>query len=105
MSFIVRGLFPAFDKNTTEIREAPPEEKPCKNWALPKLRFDPPYCANPGTLWHNILAENEKILETGLVKGHSRIHPFCPLQASLSTLRVNHHHFDWCQFIQGQGQW
>ena len=18
-------------------------------WALPKLRFDPPYCANPGT--------------------------------------------------------
>ena len=31
-------------------------------WALPKLQFDPPYCANPGTLWHKYFAENEKIL-------------------------------------------
>ena len=36
-------------------------------WALPKLRFDPPYCANPGTLWHNFFAENEKILKTAIL--------------------------------------
>ena len=36
-------------------------------WALPKLRFDPPYCANPGTLWHKFFAENEKILKTAIL--------------------------------------
>ena len=36
-------------------------------WALPKLRFDPPYCANPGTLWHNFFAENEKIPKTAIL--------------------------------------
>ena len=43
------------------VREAPPK-KNVYIWALPKLQFDPPYCANPGTLWHNYFAENEKIL-------------------------------------------
>ena len=36
-------------------------------WALPKLRFDPPYCANPGTLWHKFFAENGKILKTAIL--------------------------------------
>ena len=36
-------------------------------WALPKLQFDPPYCANPGTLWHKFFAENEKILKTAIL--------------------------------------
>ena len=32
---------------------SPTQQKTVYIWALPKLRFDPPYCANPGTLWHN----------------------------------------------------
>ena len=48
------------------IREAP-AKKTMYIWALPKLRFDPPYCANPGTLWHNFFAENEKILKTAIL--------------------------------------
>ena len=35
-------------------------------WALPKLQFDPPSCANPGTLRNNYFAENEKILQTAI---------------------------------------
>ena len=46
--------------------EAPPK-KNVHIWALPKLRFDPPYCANPGTVWHNVFAENEKILKTAIL--------------------------------------
>ena len=37
------------------LREAPPI-KTVYIWALLKLLFDPPYCANPGTLWHNFFA-------------------------------------------------
>ena len=48
------------------LREALPQ-KNMYIWALPKLRFDPPYCANPGTLWHNFFAENEKILKTAIL--------------------------------------
>jgi len=49
------------------LREAPPKKKHVYIWALPKLRFDPPYCANPCTLWHNFFAENEKILKTAIL--------------------------------------
>ena len=52
--------------NSTKLREAPPP-KNVYIWVLPKLRFDPPYCANPGTLWHNFFAENEKILKTAIL--------------------------------------
>ena len=45
----------------------PPNKKNVYIWALPKLRFDPPYCANLGTLWHNFFAENEKILKTAIL--------------------------------------
>ena len=41
---------------------SPTQKKNVYIWALPKLRFGHPYCANPGTLWHNYFAENEKIL-------------------------------------------
>ena len=44
----------------------PHPNKPVYIWALPKLQFDPPLCANPGTLWHNYFAENEKILKTAI---------------------------------------
>ena len=40
----------------------PQQKKTVYIWALPKFQFDPPYSANPGTLWHNYFAENEKIL-------------------------------------------
>ena len=46
---------------SSPFREAPPK-KTVYIWALPKLQFDPPYCANPGTLWHEYFAKNEKIL-------------------------------------------
>ena len=46
---------------------SPRPRKPVYIWALPKLQFDPPYCANPGTLWQNYFAENEKILLTAIL--------------------------------------
>ena len=50
-------------KNQNAMTEgSPTQKKTMYIWALPKLRFDPPYCANPGTLWHIFFAENEKIL-------------------------------------------
>ena len=51
----------------TETKGRHPKKKNYFKWALPKLRFDPPYCANPGTLWHNFFAENEKILKTAIL--------------------------------------
>ena len=47
---------------TFKTKGSPTPKKNVYIWALPKLQFDPPYCANPGTLWHNYFAENEKIL-------------------------------------------
>ena len=54
--------------NTYSIdKGSPTQKKHVYIWALPKLQFDPPYCANPGTLWHKFFAENEKILKTAIL--------------------------------------
>ena len=49
------------------VREAPPQKKPCIFGHCPNCDLNPPYCANPGTLWHNFFAENEKILKTAIL--------------------------------------
>ena len=38
-------------------KRSPTLRKTVYIWALPKLRFDPSYCANLSTLWHKFSAE------------------------------------------------
>ena len=46
------------------FKGSPTPQKTVYIWAL---RFDPPYCANPGTLWHKFFTENEKVLKTAIL--------------------------------------
>ena len=48
-------------------REATPKKKTCIFGHCPNCDLTPPYCANPGTLWHNFFADNEKVLKTAIL--------------------------------------
>ena len=59
---VMEGVVSGNNECAKDGKGSPTQKKPVYIWALPKLQFDPPSCANPGTLWHNYFAENEKIL-------------------------------------------